>query len=57
MKQVLSAVDFCHRKQIAHRTLGPDNILLIQNHSMFIVKLIDFSQACALDCPKPKSIL
>ncbi|GBE58616.1 histone kinase [Babesia ovata] len=39
MRQVLSAVDFCHSKMICHRDIKPENILLDGNLN---VKLGDF---------------
>lgn len=31
MKQILSAVMYCHERKIVHRDLKPDNILLESN--------------------------
>ena len=46
MKQVFSAVDFCHQKGIIHRDLKPENILIESeeeaNKEFFTVKIIDF---------------
>ncbi|GIX61071.1 histone kinase SNF1, putative [Babesia caballi] len=39
MRQVLSAVDFCHNKMICHRDIKPENILLDSNMN---IKLGDF---------------
>lgn len=41
MKQVLSAVAYCHNKNIVHRDLKPENLLLCQKDS-FEIKVIDF---------------
>eukprot|EP00347_Sterkiella_histriomuscorum_P018781 403344202 len=41
MKQLLSAVSYCHNKQIVHRDLKPENLLLCQKDS-FEIKVIDF---------------
>lgn len=41
MKQVLSAVAYCHSKKIVHRDLKPENLLLASNDS-FEIKVIDF---------------
>ncbi|CDW88681.1 protein kinase domain containing protein [Stylonychia lemnae] len=41
MKQLLSAVAYCHNKNIVHRDLKPENLLLCKPDS-FDVKVIDF---------------
>lgn len=46
MRQILSAVRFCHSRGIVHRDLKPENILIdrdiTKNPNSFEVKLIDF---------------
>ena len=46
MKQIFSAVDFCHQKGITHRDLKPENILIESkeeaNKEFFTIKIIDF---------------
>lgn len=45
MKQVLTAVAYCHGENIVHRDLKPDNILVEKdpkNKDMFTLKIIDF---------------
>ena len=46
MKQLLSAVDFCHDNGIIHRDLKPENILIESEedarNEFFTIKLIDF---------------
>ena len=46
MKQIFSAVDFCHQKGIIHRDLKPENILIESEEEahkeFFTVKIIDF---------------
>ena len=41
LKQVLSAVAYCHSKKVAHRDIKPENIL-IDNKDKLTIKLIDF---------------
>ena len=46
MKQIFSAVDFCHGRKIIHRDLKPENVLIESEEEaskeFFTVKLIDF---------------
>jgi len=49
MKQLLSAILFCHKNQIIHRDLKPENILIESNddhsnkeNNFFTIKVIDF---------------
>ena len=46
MKQIFSAVNFCHEKNIIHRDLKPENVLIESkeepDEEFFTVKLIDF---------------
>ena len=47
MKQVLSAITYCHAKGVVHRDLKPENILIdsINPTGEINVKLIDFGTA------------
>lgn len=42
MKQLLSAIRFCHDNNIIHRDLKPENILLESNGEGLKIKVIDF---------------
>lgn len=42
MKQVLSAVFYCHKNRVAHRDLKPENILLESPNNLQSIKIIDF---------------
>ena len=42
MQQILSAVAYCHERNVVHRDLKPANILLINNLDDICVKIIDF---------------
>ena len=45
MKQIVSAVYYCHKHQIMHRDLKPENILLESKEEGSPVKVIDFGVA------------
>lgn len=51
MQQILSAVDYCHKKKIVHRDLKPENIVLVDNTISTTIKIIDFGRSAIL-CPK-----
>jgi calcium-dependent protein kinase len=53
IKQVLSAVHYCHSKGIVHRDLKPENLLLERKSSDSILKVIDFGTSALFD-PKKK---
>lgn len=42
MKQILSAVNYCHLMKVAHRDLKPENILLENPDDLTTIKIIDF---------------
>jgi calcium-dependent protein kinase len=42
MKQLFSAVSYCHSHKIVHRDLKPDNILFETNKPDSNIKVIDF---------------
>ena len=48
MKQLLSAVVYCHNKKIVHRDLKPENLLLAHKESDHI-KVIDFGTSRVFD--------
>ncbi|GLJ24231.1 hypothetical protein SUGI_0462070 [Cryptomeria japonica] len=47
MKSLMEAVDYCHRKGVAHRDLKPDNILFASTSFSNNIKLADFGQAAS----------
>eukprot|EP01068_Selenidium_serpulae_P009684 Selendium_serpulae@DN5296_c0_g1_i1.p1 len=42
MKQILSASKFCHEREIVHRDIKPDNIILVDESDNSDIKVIDF---------------
>lgn len=48
MRQLLSAVVYCHNKKIVHRDLKPENLLL-ENKDQDIIKVIDFGTSRVFD--------
>eukprot|EP00930_Biecheleria_cincta_P068669 TRINITY_DN5635_c0_g2_i1.p1 TRINITY_DN5635_c0_g2~~TRINITY_DN5635_c0_g2_i1.p1 ORF type:complete len:670 (-),score=113.39 TRINITY_DN5635_c0_g2_i1:136-2145(-) len=45
LRQILSALMYCHRRGIVHRDIKPDNILYVDATASSSVKLIDFGLA------------
>lgn len=42
MRQVFSAVAYCHSNNVCHRDLKPENFLLKKQNDVTSIKLIDF---------------
>ena len=53
MKQVLSAINYCHSMSIVHRDLKPENLLLDSEEQNAIIKVIDFGTSQKFE-PKSK---
>lgn len=49
MKQILSAINYCHTNNIVHRDLKPENILLDDKTDSPIVKIIDWGGGTLLN--------
>lgn len=49
LKQLLSAVAYCHSKNIVHRDLKPENLLLEKEGPDAILKIIDFGTSAILN--------
>jgi len=45
MKQVLAAVDYCHKNKIVHRDLKPENIVFEGDSIESTLKIIDFGRS------------
>ncbi|OMJ75322.1 hypothetical protein SteCoe_25556 [Stentor coeruleus] len=52
MHQILSAVCYCHEKNVIHRDLKPENILLDDKNGELTIKVADFGSSCFLDPTK-----
>ena len=42
MKQILSAVAYCHQAKIVHRDLKPENLMFVNDSDNAPLKIIDF---------------
>ena len=42
MRQILSAIVYCHERNIVHRDLKPENLLLDSKKPDALLKVIDF---------------
>lgn len=51
MKQVLSAIAYCHQNRIVHRDLKAENLLIknIEGQDKINIKVIDFGISCKLE--------
>jgi calcium-dependent protein kinase len=52
MKQLLSAINYCHTKKIVHRDLKPENMLLEQDKDLEKIKIVDFGTSLMYDPSK-----
>lgn len=55
LRQILSAVSYCHNMNIIHRDLKPENILIVkrQKNGFHPIKIIDFGTAKVFQKKKP----
>lgn len=45
MKQIFSAVHYCHGHHVVHRDLKPENILFTDDKPSLMLKVIDFGRS------------
>ncbi|MCQ2821664.1 MAG: protein kinase, partial [archaeon] len=59
MKQILSAVCYCHSKNVIHRDLKPENILIFkrEKNGCHQIKIIDFGTAKVFSKDKKENLL
>ena len=57
MKQILSAVVYCHGNNIVHRDLKPENLLFDSDKKNANLKVIDFGTSRKIDKSKKMSKL
>ena len=59
LKQILSAVSYCHSMNIIHRDLKPENILIVkrQKNGFHPIKIIDFGTAKVFQKEKAEHVL
>ena len=59
LKQILSAVCYCHNMNIIHRDLKPENILIVkrQKNGFHPIKIIDFGTAKVFQKEKAEHVL
>ena len=55
IKQILSAVVYCHAYSIVHRDLKPENLLFDTDKKDAILKVIDFGTSRKIDKTKKMS--
>lgn len=54
IKQVLSAINYCHQMKVVHRDLKPENLLLDKGEDPKIT-IIDFGTSAVFDSNKKMS--
>ena len=45
MKQIFSALNYCHLQHLIHRDLKPENIVFTEDSDSLALKVIDFGRS------------
>lgn len=53
IRQLVSAIAYCHANNIVHRDIKPENILLEDRNGEHFIKLADFGNSVVVDSNQP----